>query len=62
MSVFRLLRPLTLVCACVFAAACAATALPLTEEIPIASQTWAPSLQVTLSQITKLTSVVHYLE
>ncbi|MBK6489636.1 MAG: FKBP-type peptidyl-prolyl cis-trans isomerase [Gemmatimonadetes bacterium] len=62
MSVFRLLRPLTLVGACVFAAACAATDLTIPEEIPIESQTWAPSLQVTLSQFTKLTSGVHYLD
>ena len=62
MSVPRVLRRLTLFTACVIASACAADDLTIPSEIPIESQTWAPALQVTLSQFTKLTSGVHYLD
>lgn len=62
MPVSRVFRRLTLFAACVFAAACAADDLTVPAVIPIESQTWAPSLQVTLSQFTKLTSGVHYLD
>ncbi len=60
MRLSRSLRRLAAVGGVLFLAACAAEDLTIPKVIPIEQQTWATSLQVTLSQFTKLSSGVYY--
>lgn len=62
MSLSRLLRRVSLVALSVVASACAAEELTIPPEVPLETQVWASGLNVTLSQFTKLTSGVYYLD
>lgn len=60
MTFSRALRRLAAAGGVLVLAACAAEELTVPKQIPLEEQTWAASLQVTLSQFTKLPSGVYY--
>ncbi len=62
MPLLRSYRRLALVVACIAASACNSDPTGVPAVIPLESETWASALGVTLSQFTKLTTGVYYLD
>lgn len=62
MPLLRSYRRLALVAACIAASACNSDPVGVPPVIPLESENWASALGVTLSQFTKLSTGMYYLD